>query len=777
MTGPIKGERQVPLEIIATRTETGGEAPPLTALAFSSGGALLDRQRVDEKGNARLSLPLTQSGDMIRVLLTPIGDDEKVDVGELLRRGGIDAHVALRPGTEKLPPLRFELTPDILGPLLGRRCLVKGTLLKRVLSGGLSRDLPVCNAAVDIWEVDPWPFILPRLPDLEIDRLRPILVGPWPPIELPIPPRPVDFFADDIFPDLAGPVTLNPQPLPPRSSVLERVGLNPQPLPPREVRFSGVERNPQFEPGALSRGSIRGFNPQPDPPGSPLRTMVTRTLPSSPLPADLQLASRSSRATLERAVVANIELLRPILCWLYPQRVRKVRIATAMTDECGHFRTTIWRSFLDADVPDLYFTARQRIWPGFWVTIYEPTPVSCHTHWNYRCGTEVTLITRHRAARSCPPCPPIIAPNNWVLFMAIGNTSVWRIHGANTSTASGSPGFDATKHGLLDGTAPWGGTLRPRLEFDNALRSTLGVHYYRVSYKRPTEPETEWRFSIEAINRHFVQTIAGEPVITQYPLGPVTVGPSSHLYEIPPALPPIGQWSLPNVVLDTQSAVIDTRAVAPGVGYDASDAPSGADQGGLWQIRVELFTASGAAADPEALGIAWRVPESADLTGTIDTANAATLGLVDAARNCLIVTVFVDNNPCRASIGAPTVNGNPASAGCGVMNYSLLSATVATPFTALQRTGFADYAFYVQRGEGPGAQIAASGQAATTLGGMPAAPTSTVGDLLDGCTIAGFTEQLYVAHRATDGWSRQVQNDASAVRAFVLAPSTPAPTP
>ncbi len=272
-----------------------------------------------------------------------------------------------------------------------------------------------------------------------------------------------------------------------------------------------------------------------------------------------------------------------------------------------------------------------------------------------------------------------------------------------------------------------------------------------------------------------MQTIAGEPVITQYPLGPVTVGPSSHLYEIPPALPPVGQWSLPNVVLDTQSAVIDTRAVAPGVGYDASDAPSGANQGGLWQIRVELFTASGAAADPEALGIAWRVPESADLTGTIDTANAATLGLVNAALNCMIVTVLVDNNPCRASIGAPTVGGSPASAGCGVMNYGSLSATVATPFTALQRTGFADYSFFVQRGEGPAAQIAAGGQAATTLAGMGAAPTSTVGDLLDGCSIAGFTEQLYVAHRATDGWSRQVQNDASAVRAFVLAPPTSTP--
>jgi nitrite reductase/ring-hydroxylating ferredoxin subunit len=43
-----------------------------------------------------------------------------------------------------------------------------------------------------------------------------------------------------------------------------------------------------------------------------------------------------------------------------------------------------------------------------------------------------------------------------------------------------------------------------------------------------------------------------------------------------------------------------------------------------------------------------------------------------------------------------------------------------------------------------------------------------VGSLLDACVLAGFTEQLYVAHMATDGWSRQSQYDTSAARAFVL---------
>lgn len=726
MTSPTRGERQIRLDITTTRSDDTDALPALAAYAFGSGGALIDAQPIDGKGNARLTLQHKPEGDAVRVVLGPQMEKDEVSVGEVLRRGGIDAHVALRADTEKLAPLAFDLTPDLVRPWLGRRCIVKGTLVKRVVSGGFIRDLPVCDAAVDIFEVDPWPRIIPRLPDLELERLRHILDGPWPPIDLPIPPRPVEEFLEELVPDLIGPRALNPQPLPPRSSV------------------RSLTRND---------AAIHGVG----------------------LPADLQFALRASRPVLERAVLAHVDLLRPILCWLYPSRVRKTKIATAFTDHCGHFRTVIWRSFLDVDVPDLYFTARQRIWPGFWVTIHERTPVACNTWWNYQCGTDVTLITRHPLAHTCQPCPPVIAPRNWVLFMAIGNASTWRIHGVNPSTAVGAPGHDGDKYGLLDDTAPWGGTLRPRLEFDNELRASLGVHYYRIAYKRPGEPDDAWRFSIESIDRHYIQSVAGEPVITQYPLGPQSVGGTPHLYQIPPALPPAGQWSLPNVILDSQSGVIPTTAVAPGSGYDATGTPLGADQGGLWQIRVELFTQAGALVDPEALGIAWRVPESADLTGTIETSNAATLGLVDAARNCMIVTVRVDNNPCFAAIGAPTLDGNAASSGCGVMHYGSLGGSVETPFTALQRNRHADYSFSVQRGEGPGAQLSRTGVAVPASADMPAAPISTVGDLLDGCAIAGFTEQLYVAHRATDGWSRQQQYDRSAARAFVLAPTAPVP--
>lgn len=735
-------ERSVTLEIQASIAERPDELPKVLGYAFSQGGTLLDMQPLDKEGRAQLTVPVGAEGQLVRVVLGPEVGKEALDVGELLRRGGIDRHIPVRPNTERVPPVLFELSPDLWRRWLGRLCVVNGTLLKRVVSGGVVLNLPVCNASVDVYEIDPWPILIAELPQIELDRLRDIVAGPWPPLRLPIPPRPPEpVLAATLDNPLAG-VALNPQPLPPRQ------------LHAQALHLAGVQ--------AAERHTAEH----------------TRALSTLALPSDLVLAARASRPLFERAILAHLDLLRPIFCWLFPFPVRKTKIATVTTDECGHFRALIWRSIFDFDQPDLYFIVRQRIWPGFWVTIYEPKPVICHTWWNYVCGSEITLITAHPLAHACPPCPPVIAPNNWVLFMAIGNTSVWRIHGANDSTRVGAPGHEPAKLGLLDGGAPWGGSLRPRLEFDSSLRNDLGVYYYRLSYKRTTEDESSWRPSIEAVNRHYTHEVAGDLILEQYPLGPRTVGATAHLYEIPPALPPSGQWSIPNAVLDTQNAVIPTTAVAPGVPFDANGVPAGADQGGTWQIKIELFNAAGSLVDPEALGIKWRVPESDTLTGTIQTHDAALLGLVDAALNRMVLTVRIDNNPTFARIDAPAVGGSTAADECGVMHYSASSQPVAVPFLALQLNRYANYSFYVQRGAVAPPEYSLAGTAAASIAGMPGAlppsppadPLPTAGSLLDACTLAGFTEQLYVAHTGTDGWSRLSAYDDSAARAFVLAP-------
>jgi hypothetical protein len=109
-------------------------------------------------------------------------------------------------------------------------CWVRGRVVRQ------SDNRAVCNARVHICEVDRIPWLITRLPDLELLRLRDdlleIIRNP------PIPkPRPI--------PD--------PDPGPLRSGPIP--GLDPAPFSRSMFRFA---RNP---------GAIAGFDPQPDPPG------------------------------------------------------------------------------------------------------------------------------------------------------------------------------------------------------------------------------------------------------------------------------------------------------------------------------------------------------------------------------------------------------------------------------------------------------------------------------------------------------------------------------
>ncbi|MET0795027.1 MAG: hypothetical protein ABW061_26140, partial [Polyangiaceae bacterium] len=109
---------------------------------------------------------------------------------------------------------------------------------------------------------------------------------------------------------------------------------------------------------------------------------------------------------------------------------------------------------------------------------------------------------------------------------------------------------------------------------------------------------------------------------------------------------------------------------------------------------------------------------------------------------------------------------------CGVLQYSA-AASVLMAWTGNHPHGFANYSFDVVRGvrsvysnSGPvlGALSVSRSVAQLMSDNLPVTCTQP-------CTIAGFSENLYVAATATDGWSRQSQYDRSAVRAFVLAPT------
>jgi hypothetical protein len=634
------------------------------------------------------------------VLVGPATEEKVPNLEDLLRRGAQEQH--LRVGLDEAR-LKVELPihPDIWRPWLLGLCLVKGTLQKRVVRDGITVDLPVCHATVEIYEVDPIWIIIPKLPKDLIDRLRDVLVNP-----IPLPDPPPE------FPPFGGPFP----------------GPGPSPAP-FSLNMADTHRVDAVAISALHEASgstALRFN-----------------------------ALSGSDLAFRQSLIDHADLIRPILCWLHPTLVTTHRVGTAYTDDCGHFRTYIFKGFANPDQPDLYFRATQRLFGFFDITIYAPVPIACHTWWDYVCGTEVSLYTSHPLAMTCSPCPPVIAGDNWVLFMAIGNFPLSRIHGTGQALGAAT----SVNLGLTDGESPWGGLLRPRLEFDNSLRDSLGVKYYRLSWKRDAEPDVAYKHLNGSISRHYAHMIGLDLVLDAYPLGPVTVGLEGNLFEIPPSIPPLGQWSIPDAVEDTTSGKFNT-VVADGTPV----------LDGKVQIRVELFDAGGSPVNILAKGIRYFVPTSMDLSGTIHTVDASVLGLV--AGNTLVITLHVNNESCTANITPPAIGGAVADPCCGVLKYGP-GDSVTLAWQASHPHDFATYSFSVVRG------ISGVYSNGGGVSGGSFSVTRSVDHLLNdnlpggcvpgGCPVAGFSENLYVAATTTDGWSRQSQYDASFPRAFVLA--------
>lgn len=514
--------------------------------------------------------------------------------------------------------------------------------------------------------------------------------------------------------------------------------------------------------------------------GAPVATAQATAAVSSADFTNLQfIAQQSTVEEFRQAIIADASLIRFIFCLLFPTWVTGTLVATVTTDRCGNFQDWIALSCFNPSV-NLYFTASVN-YGGIEFQIYDPTPISCFTNWDYQCGTQVTLYTDSALAPLCHPCPPIDAPENYVLFRAIGNVPLSGIYGTSTLltgvTTSTNMGLAAELY-YSGVDSPFGNqsgdAIYPRVEFDSALlTSTPGAAYYQISLGTPGTGGTFTYTPLTgAVNRMYNHFVAGTLVTSPYNLGPQVVNGVPNLFAIPPDLPPEGDWAYPNPPVNLANAVFDSSSLS---------VP------GQYQLKLDLFDTNGNQVDIAAAGITYYVPTTTDPDGTIHTADASTLGLVIG--NSFIMPIYIDNNHTSASLPIPTLDGASPDPTCGLLQYSgpnpccpttggagSPGGTVTIQYYASHPENFAVFDYRLSRGVNLLTPPTTSGQ--VSAASNPATVTITAASLLGGCAIAGFGEDIYVAATATDGWYRVSGYDSDpAPVGFVLAPPPAVPCP
>jgi hypothetical protein len=505
----------------------------VTAYAFDSRGQLVGRGPVDAQGNFDVPVRL-QRPENVDVVIGPADDPAKVRDGATYTQSyQAEEWVRAERG--------YVLRPDIFlprliwWPWLPARVCVSGHVSKA--HGG--RDLcSVPYAKVEIFDVDRegcwWPFIS-RWWELLRDRMV---------IRVP------DLLKEYAFERKPGP----PDPIGPISRLAERAhqysnpgvirGFNPQPDPPGELRVQAAKY--------LSRGAIAGFDPQPDPP-RPGEMVSLNPQPEPPglvgqmarmNPGDLaslnpqplppkaaQLAERVGEVRMlapnQAAALDNLTITSRVAPWVIFPRCFYSRqlICTTYTDCEGYFRCCFrwwpWhfrqgRLRFDSR-PDIIIRVTQTI-NGVDRVIYMDPYTS--TRWNVNNATidlhldDEDIVCNHAECPGPQPHGPV------VFLTRVGYDEVYKI---NQTT------------GLFSNTA-WGGTLsnwaygedlRIYAQFGDGLTNGATPRYYRLSYRKGsgafvpiTTPLSDTRVAKTTLNSE------------THALGPQTVNGTTALYEV-----------------------------------------------------------------------------------------------------------------------------------------------------------------------------------------------------------------------------------------------------
>lgn len=694
------------------------EIPPAKIYAFSSQGKLLSETKVKGSGTTKVSLK-AQLNDNITVA---VGPEYKEKIHSLHQLKRFKPKVSRLKLVDDLVDVDFYLPPrDWLCWLLSR-CVVPGNVYKDYGAGAPAHNYPIANATVEVYEVDPFWLWIPKIPDNIIDRLKDVIVDGPKPIDPPIPP------IDPILPP-------DPRPLPP--------------LPGPKPRF-----NRKF---SARRQSSEGFD----------KIQLLSQLPEY---QTLQIEARTqNNFEFRQTLLAKPKLILPFLCYYFPRLVTMQKLAEATTDDCGHFTAVFYRGCNNSDKPDLYFKVKQTVPSQGEVTIYEKTPISCYTYWNYQCGTEVTLRSTHPDAIANSSCNDLPA-GNYVVFKTVGITGMHKIYGC------GAAGTNSANKGLVNERnpgSPFGGGLYFSADFSPSLRAN-GIRYYKLSVKGPSTGG-EFVPMRHEMFRFYTDDSSGTPLFKSYSLGPDQDG-FNDLYEIPDVeAPNHTPWQN-----GAGSMFYNSLSIGYWNSVGAQDDAERLANAGLYEIQMQLFDASGNEVDVGSGDFYYLLSTDGAVTDPVAHNNAKDFNLVkteSGAHPSLVFELHIDNNRCDGYLLAPEIAGIEAGECCGVLDYDSTTASVDMPFVALHPNGFASYNFNVKRSATRINSLDDSGTAAAPGNFSQSALVSALlsEDLPPSCSEpchnAAFAEELNVNAWATNGISRISAYDVDEERAFALMES------
>lgn len=714
------------------------DLPELSVYAFHGKGTLLDTKPL-EKNTLSLDLPASLNGQHIELVVAPRPDNDKdiPSLASLKKLGGFSLRKRFlldQPSLELIiPPYEFRYWC---------RCLVKGRLIKHVtLPNGTVAEWPICNSRVHICEVDIWRLVLPKIPDLDIYRLRDDLLD-----RLRVIPRPTP-----------------PFPIPPRP--LFEVGVPS--LPSTHVSISAEIRSSGL------RKIAADINP-------------IELLSNEHKQAVYTLARSDSIAQIKQSLIDLELVIRPYLCELkYIWRYYVAHCIT-VTDVDSQGRFSAYIRHRCTDQPDVYIWIEQLV-DGVWHTRYRPS-YACGTRWNYTCGSEIVINLPN--AVGCEQ-PGYDLPDGVVLFVlpwAIGNTPIWGKPSVGSAPkgwlrSDGFVDYDADG-GLVNLTdSPFGGVLHFRQD-DSYFIPSDGVKYYRYSYRKHSAvpntgaDDSSWTaMSTPQARSYRIEYSDRLPTYQSYPVGPYLVGVNNNLFEFKPQIPPLPDPNPGTVVarewisgpVNDIAASWDTLLTAPPL----SPSNSG-DDAGRYQVKIEVFDKDGGLVQH---GAAFHfLCINADQT-TTRYANAAEVpSSIAFPNNAYVMDVQLDNNNVSSALPQPSINGVGASDNCGFLRYQP-GEHVRIAFQAEHPNNRAVFRFGVVRGSNALTAASTAAPYIETSSAMAAPYAKVAGvyahefdpsTLLETCVNAAFAAHLNVYGKATNGYHR-IGYDQSRLIAFALA--------